>query len=273
MVQGRHRRHAAASAGAAGGGLLLDLPVSSHLITLAQALDNKLYAPTGVDTTAVSDWRELFGEPKTLSGLGSLLATVYVSNVDPGQHSNNQNDPAASILKAEQVAEKQAELRRSLGQGVPAGLTRSDLRRLVRDGPHRPDRSSPRGSRRQRLPDHADQAQRHQDQSVRQVPFKIKEGDLILTDDDPQSDRIGYAHLASLTIENDELVAEFSPMTDSAKHNVGSFSMLDGALAAHHHAGHRQAVPGRRSPGVRRAPWGLQSTRPQLRSAGGYRWM
>lgn len=72
------------------------LLVSSHLITLAQALDNKFYAPTGVDTTAVIDWRELFGQPKTLSGLGSLLAKVYVSSLDPKRYGNKQSDPASS---------------------------------------------------------------------------------------------------------------------------------------------------------------------------------
>ena len=209
------------------------LPVSSHLVTLAESLDRKFYAPTGIDTAAVIDWRELFGEPKTLSGLGSLLAMVYVSTLDPKQHGNKQNDPAASILKAEQVAEKQSEWGGASGKASLlscaeaisegwSGMVRTDRiarRRGVIDGSVCRITPTKRNGAKIRA-------------SVSN-PFKIKEGDLILMDDDAQSDRIGYASLVSVTVEDDELVAEFGPMNDPVKRNVGSFSMLDGAMAAH----------------------------------------
>lgn len=209
------------------------LPVSSHLITLSQALDNKFYAPVGVDTTAVIDWRELFGEPKTLSGLGSLLAKVYVSSLDPKQHGNKQNDPAASILKAEQVAEKQAEFGGASGKASLLGCAEAISEGW--SGMVRTDRIARRrgvidGSVCRITPTKRNGAKIKASVSS---PFKIKEGDLILMDDDAQSDRIGYAALASIIVEDDQLIAEFAPMNDPTKRNVGTFSMLDGALAAH----------------------------------------
>ena len=209
------------------------LPVSSHLITLTQALDAKFYAPVGVDTSGVIGWRELFGEPKTVSGLGSLLARVYASGVDPKQYGNKQSDPAWSILRAEQTAEKQSEYGGASGKASLlscaeaisegwSGMIRTDRiarRRGVIDGTVCRITPTKRNGAKIR--------------AAVSAPFKIKEGDLIVMDDDAQSDRIGYASLASITVENDELVAEFAPMSDPVKRNVGSFSMLDGALAAH----------------------------------------
>lgn len=209
------------------------LPVSSHLITLTQALDNKFYAPTGVDTSSVVAWRELFGEPKTLSGLGSLLSKAYVSSVDPKQHGNKQSDPAWSILRAEQTAEKQSEYGGASGKASLlscaeaisegwSGMIRTDRiarRRGVIDGSVCRITPVKRNGAKIR--------------ATVSAPFKIKEGDLVLMDDDAQSDRVGYASLASITVEVDALIAEFTPMVDQVKRNVGSFSMLDGALAAH----------------------------------------
>lgn len=196
-------------------------------------MDSKIYAPIGVDTSAVIGWRELFGEPKTLSGLIDLLAKVYDGTVSPGQYGNKQNEPAVSIFKAEQVAEKQSEF--GGAAGTASLLSCAEAISEGWSGMIRTDRIARRhgvidGTVCRITPTKRNGAKI---KATVSSPVKLKEGDLVLMDDDAQSDRIGYTALASITVEDDALVAEFAPMTDPTKRNVGTFSMLDGALASH----------------------------------------